>query len=58
MSDNKISESSEKGTNFSASPQRFVILRLPQPKYQIYEQRYKFLRTAGIKSVDKIDGQA
>ena len=53
-----IFDSSEKGTNYSASPQRFVILRLPQPKFQIYEQRYKFLRTAGVKSVDKIDGQA
>ena len=27
-------------------------------KIQIYGQRYKFLRTAGTKSANKIDGQA
>ena len=50
-------EPTEKGTNLSASPQRFVILRLLQLKFQIYGQRYKFLRTAGTKSANKNDGQ-
>ena len=53
-----LTEPTEKGTNLSASLQRFVILRLLQLKFQIYGQRYKFLRTAGTKSVNKIDGQA
>jgi len=34
--------SSEKGINYSASPQRFEILRLPQPKHQVLSKDTNF----------------
>lgn len=45
------------GQTFDKSPKicNFVSATI---KIQIYGQRYKFLRTAGTKSANKIDGQA
>ena len=58
VSDKKLNWADRKGDKpFGKSPKicNFVFAT---NKIQIYGQRYKFLRTAGTKSSNKIDGQA
>ena len=58
VSDKKLSRANRKGDKpFGKSP-KICNFAFATIKIQIYGQRYKFLRTAGTKSANKIDGQA
>ena len=57
VSDKKLSRANRKGDKpFGKSP-KICNFAFATIKIQIYGQRYKFLRTAGTKSANKIDGQ-
>ena len=58
VSDKKLNWADRKGDKpFGKSP-KICNFAYATIKIQIYGQRYKFLRTAGTKSANKIDGQA